>query len=301
MNIFGDKSLLRDLSHKEVLKKNGKKRRRALIVLPGGSAGVTSAGILHALSDFGISASHFDVVVGISCGAFNGAAFTAGVAHRTRGVYEDVCTDLLAAPWFGGPWQALVRLEAHLRKEIDQDVIRHSTTHTYAALSGIYGELRAASDMVVPLLASGAVPWFTTGISIDGKVWFDGGCAHPCPLAEVAMHERVDDVLIIANREVPGEQHWGEAYLFPTLVHTFMFAHSWAMKRSTLGFDAKIARAISLLEKSRKRMRLCALFPRAENAILPFETRPSAVRKAGEYAYDFAMRTLVDHQSEQEI
>lgn len=301
MECFGDTSLLRDLHQPSVLLSTGKKRRRALIVLAGGTAGATSAEVLRALDDTGIKARHFDVIVGVSAGAFNAAAYAAGDSAQVRGVYENVCMHMYAVSLTGGGWRLFDELAHIMRETFNQEAARQNPSELRVVLTDLVGKFhlydaKKPADMVDALLASASVPWFTNGTPLEGKIWVDGACGHPCPLAYIAREFRPHDVLVVGSRARPEHQHWVETWSFPFVVHTFMMWHSWALKTSTVALDQKLDETLALFKSKRRKMRLTGIFPTGESAIFPLEARGFEIAKKGDEAYAYTRKLLDTHR-----
>jgi len=174
--------------------------------------GVVSAGMTAALERLGLTQC-FDLVVGASAGAINGAALIAGVAQHGAATYSGP----LASRSFVNP--------AHLlrgRPVIDVDhvldlaggladtghervIASHIALHCIAVdvesaavvdLSGMRSK-RALWDA---LLASSRMPWAGGApVEVDGRRYLDGGMASPIPVAE-AIAAGATHVLALQTR-----------------------------------------------------------------------------------------------------
>ncbi len=175
--------------------------------------GVVSAAMASALADLG-HADSFDLVVGTSAGALNGAALLSGVAAG--------CTEEYAAGFatrefinparmlFGRPAVDVEYVLDYSSPGLDAD--RHaralaSTTPLYAvatevatakpvALTGMstLPELRSA------LLATSRLPWIGgSPVSFRDRLWLDGGLTEPVPLP-TALAEGATHVLVLLTR-----------------------------------------------------------------------------------------------------
>jgi predicted patatin/cPLA2 family phospholipase len=187
--------------------------RLALVIEGGGMRGVVSAAMTAAIEDLGY-ADCFDLVVGTSAGALNGAAMLAGVAAG--------CTDEYAGGFATRDFVNPVRM-LFGRPAVDVEYVldfnsaaldagRHaralaSTTplHCIAtdvasakpvALTGMstLDELRSA------LLATSRLPWIGgRPVSFRERTWLDGGLTEPVPLP-TALAEGATHVLVLLTR-----------------------------------------------------------------------------------------------------
>src|SRR5450755_3061858 len=162
--------------------------RLALAIEGGGMRGVVSAGMTAAIELLGLTAC-FDLVVGTSAGALNGAGLLAGVADACCNAYHAVFTTRR----FINPYRLLIGRAAidvvftldHADERLD--AARHSRTvasriplHCIAvdvdtALAGDLTDLRSEEDLRCALLASSRMPWIGGGpVEFRGRRWLDG-------------------------------------------------------------------------------------------------------------------------------
>jgi len=187
--------------------------RVALVLEGGGMRGVVSAGMTAALERHGLSGA-FDLVVGSSAGALNGAAFLAGVAAGSAAAYHGS----LATREFVNPARLLLGRPAidvawvlrHSSDGLDAD--RHDRTlaspvplHCLAVdvetaepvdLVG----MRTVEELWGALLASSRMPWVGGGpVEVGGRRYLDGGLAAPIPVA-TALGHGATHVLVLQTR-----------------------------------------------------------------------------------------------------
>jgi len=174
--------------------------------------GVVSAGMTAALERLGLTQC-FDLVVGSSAGAINGAALIAGVAQRGAAAYSGP----LASRSFVNP--------AHLlrgRPVIDVDHVLElagglaETGHERVIASPIalhciavdvesagvvdLSGMRSKRALWDALLASSRMPWAGGApVEVDGRRYLDGGMASPIPVAE-AIAAGATHVLALQTR-----------------------------------------------------------------------------------------------------
>jgi predicted patatin/cPLA2 family phospholipase len=187
--------------------------RVALVIEGGGMRGVVSAGMTAALERLGLTPC-FDLVVGASAGAINGAALLAGVAREGAAMYHGP----LASRSFVNPARVL-----RGRPVIDVGYILRYTSSTLdagrhervlanaAALHcvavsveraqpAVFSAMRTKDELWNALLASSRMPWAGGApVEIDGQRYLDGGLASPIPVTE-AVAAGATHVLALQTR-----------------------------------------------------------------------------------------------------
>jgi len=158
--------------------------------------GVVSSAMADALQARGLTDA-FDLVVGTSAGALNGAAFLAGVARGCTDNYYDA--DLIRR--YIAPRRLLIgRAAVDVAFTLDReneglDGDRHRRTaesaaplHVVAidvetARPEVLSDLTTIEDLKNGLLATSRLPWLG-GPPVDfrGRRWLDGGLADPIPV-----------------------------------------------------------------------------------------------------------------------
>lgn len=160
--------------------------------------GVVSSAMADALQARGLTGA-FDLVVGTSAGALNGAAFLAGVARGCTDNYSYAdAVRRYIAPRRLLIGRAAVDVAYTLESSSDAlDADRHRRTaesqvplHVVAldvatARPEVLGDLTTVEDLKGGLLATSRLPWLD-GPPVDfrGRRWLDGGLATPIPVAE---------------------------------------------------------------------------------------------------------------------
>jgi predicted patatin/cPLA2 family phospholipase len=187
---------------------------RVALVLEGGAMrGVVSAAMTAALERLGLT-TKFDLVVGSSAGALNGAAFLAGVAAGSAAAYHGT----LASREFINPARLLLGRPAldvgwvvHNAHD-GLDAGRHERTlaspaplHCLAVdvdtaepvdLTG----MRTVEELCAALLASSRMPWVGgEPVELAGRRYLDGGLAAPIPVA-TALGAGATHVLVCQTR-----------------------------------------------------------------------------------------------------
>ena len=187
--------------------------RVALVLEGGGMRGVVSAGMTAALERYGLTPC-FDLVVGSSAGAINGAALIAGVAREGAATYSGP----LASRSFVNPARVL-----RGRPVIDVNLIltyasggldagRHervlsSPIALHCVATGVESAgpvdlsgMATVRELWDALLASSRMPWAGGApVEIDGRRYVDGGLAAAVPVAE-AVAAGATHVLALQTR-----------------------------------------------------------------------------------------------------
>ena len=187
--------------------------RVALVVEGGGMRGVVSAGMAAVLERLGLTRC-FDLVVGSSAGAINGAALIAGVARHGAATYSGP----LASRAFVNPARVLrggpvIDVDYALRyTSADLDAARHERVlnnpialHCVAVnvetaqpvdISG----MRSKHELWKALLATSRMPWAGgPPVEIAGRRFIDGGIGSAIPVAE-ALAAGATHVLALQTR-----------------------------------------------------------------------------------------------------
>jgi predicted patatin/cPLA2 family phospholipase len=187
--------------------------RLAVVLEGGGMRGVVSAGMTAALERLGFT-DCFDLVVGSSAGAINGAALLAGVAQGGAAAYHG----MMASRSFVNPWALLrgrpvIDVEHVLESaSAELDVARHERViespiefHSVAvsvrtAAAVTFTGMRSREDLVRALVASSRMPWAGGApVEIGDDRYLDGGLASPIPLHE-ALQAGATHVLALQTR-----------------------------------------------------------------------------------------------------
>jgi predicted patatin/cPLA2 family phospholipase len=184
----------------------------ALVLEGGGMRGVVSAGMVAALERLGMNDA-FDLIVGSSAGAINGAALLSGVAQRAADAY---CGPL-ASRSFVNPLRVLrgkpvIDVNDVLNYVTATDVAGNdrilssaielhciATDVESAAAVDLHG-MRTQDAVWAAILASSRMPWAGgPPVEIAGRRYLDGGLVSPVPVAE-AIAAGATHVLALQTR-----------------------------------------------------------------------------------------------------
>jgi predicted patatin/cPLA2 family phospholipase len=187
--------------------------RVALVLEGGGMRGVVSAAMAGAIERLRLTAA-FDLVVGSSAGAINGAALIAGVAQPCAAAYYGP----FASRSFVNParivlGRPVIDVDYVLRYESESmDAARHERALTSpialhcvavdvdtAAAVDLAG-MRSKRELWDALLASSRMPLAGGApVALDGRRYIDGGLASPIPVGE-ALAAGATHVLALQTR-----------------------------------------------------------------------------------------------------
>jgi predicted patatin/cPLA2 family phospholipase len=187
--------------------------RVALVVEGGGMRGVVSAGMTAALERLRLTEC-FDLVVGASAGAINGAALIAGVAREGAAAYHGP----LASRQFVNPARALrgrpvidvnyvleyasAGLDAgrHERVLASPIALHCVAIGVETAETVTFSGMRSKQELYDAVLASSRMPWAGgPPIEIGGRRYVDGGLGSAIPVAE-ALAAGATHVLALQTR-----------------------------------------------------------------------------------------------------
>jgi predicted patatin/cPLA2 family phospholipase len=187
--------------------------RVALVIEGGGMRGVVSAGMTAALERLGLTAC-FDLVVGASAGAINGAALIAGVAREGAATYHGA----LASRAFVNPARVLrgrpvidvnyvlnyassgLDMARHDRVLASPVALHCVAVSVETARPVVFAGMRTKRELWDALLASSRMPWAGGApVEIRGRRYLDGGLGAPIPVAE-AVAAGATHVLALQTR-----------------------------------------------------------------------------------------------------
>jgi predicted patatin/cPLA2 family phospholipase len=187
--------------------------RVALVIEGGGMRGVVSAGMTAALERLGLTAC-FDLVVGASAGAINGAALIAGVAREGAATYHGP----LASRSFVNPARVLrgrpvidvnyvlnyassgLDMARHDRVVASPVALHCVAVSVETAQPVVFSGMRTKQELWDALLASSRMPWAGGApIQIGPGRYLDGGLGSPIPVAE-ALAAGATHVLALQTR-----------------------------------------------------------------------------------------------------
>jgi predicted patatin/cPLA2 family phospholipase len=188
--------------------------RIALVIEGGGMRGVVSAGMTAAIERLGLT-DRFDLVVGASAGALNGAALLAGVAAAGAASYHQT---LAGSKAFLSPLRLLLGRPAldvrWVLEHADEGLDAHRHERTLASPVPLhcvavdvetasvreFAGMRTREELWDALLASSRMPWVGGApVEVGGRRYLDGGLAAAIPLA-TALDAGATHVLVLQTR-----------------------------------------------------------------------------------------------------
>ncbi len=175
--------------------------------------GVVSAGMTAALERLGLTAC-FDLVVGASAGAINGAALIAGVARDGAAAYHGP----LASRKFVNPARALrgrpvidvkyvleyasagLDADRHERVLASAIALHCVAVSVETAETVTFSGMRSTAELYEVVLASSRMPWAGgPPVEIAGRRYVDGGLGSAVPVTE-ALAAGATHVLVLQTR-----------------------------------------------------------------------------------------------------
>ncbi len=282
-DIVGDHRVVHDLRDTLVIGRNGHPRKRVLFVLGGGQAGIVSAERLRVFADVGITADSFDLIVGISAGAYNSLGFAAQQTGILRDLYFAFCEFPMRTRMY--------ELVSEIERQFDRATFERSTPEVLIGVSDGAGRLSLPSAKSEPnlfglLYAASAIPPFTYGIDPRGNYAYDGAFAHPCPIRKALHKASVEwernseiDIIVLANRPRPSQLPWYDPIAFWWGVNVVLRMWAPDLCPGANMIDAKVDQVIPMFERRRKRLRTCAWFPHPCRYIGPWEWNPFTLKR----------------------
>ena len=196
--------------------------RLGLVVQGGGMRGVYSMGALAALEDAGLHDA-FDIIVGSSAGAINGAYFLAGQAAEAVQLYTEHLSNRnfvnFLRPQKIVDIDYLVDVVLKQHQPLKMDVLRNSPTLLEVVVANaVNGEAEVITnrdtsyDFYEVMRATSALPGlYNKKIHLGSHLYVDGGIVDSIPIARAAQ-DGADQVLAVVTRR-PGYRRVTKGWL----------------------------------------------------------------------------------------
>jgi NTE family protein len=158
--------------------------RLGIVLSGGGSRGLVHAGVLRALTEQGIEPA---CVSGSSSGAIVGALYAAGYSAPEMVEFFDVASPFrfsklaLGKPGFFDTEKVVDDFRRYFPDD-SFSALRRKLFVTATDLVRARSEVFAAGPLVRPVIASSSVPLVFTPITIDGRLFADGGILDNFPV-----------------------------------------------------------------------------------------------------------------------
>jgi predicted patatin/cPLA2 family phospholipase len=272
--------------------------------------GIVSAAMTAHLDRAGFTGC-FDLVVGSSAGALNGAALLAGVID---GCVESYAT-MLRARAFINPWRLLIgRRLLDVGWAVDQesdalDPDRHRRTvesaielHCVAvdvrdARAVDFTGMATTAELRAALLASSCLPWVGgPPVVIGGRGYLDGGLAEPIPVG-IAAAAGATHALVLQTRSA-GEARKRPFAPFDAMVRRFLRRENPALVGLYTSLNARQARTVSWLARETTAPSdsappwVAAVRPASGAPVDRFERDPDVLRRAAAAAREEMARVV---------
>lgn len=178
--------------------------RRALILCGGGARGALEVGFYQAITKLGLS---FDLIVGSSVGALNGALIAAGLSPaELAALWRSIRRrDLIAWSWRAllsgaGGFYSFEPLRRLLEKTLPVrrfEELKHPLVIATTNLqTGRVHYWEGHGDLLEPVIASMSLPGVFPPVWIGGEPHVDGGVASNFPF-EPAFHRDIFEMLLV--------------------------------------------------------------------------------------------------------
>lgn len=187
------------------------RQRRALILCGGGARGAMEVGFYQAITELGLS---FDLVVGSSVGALNGALIAAGFSPaelaglwrgiRRRGLIAWSGRALLSGGFYSfDPLRRLLEKTLPVRRfeELERPLVITTTN-----LRTGHVHYWDRGDLLAPLIASMSLPGAFPPVWIGGEPHVDGGVASNVPF-EPAFDRGITEMMLVLCTCCPPAAH----------------------------------------------------------------------------------------------
>jgi predicted patatin/cPLA2 family phospholipase len=188
-----------------------KEFRTVLLILSGANCGAYGAGSGMALHELGLE-NVFDLVVGVSTGAWIGAYFLAGAMQMRLGasIYYENFSGSRFVSYRRGKFifnkEAIVSATRNGRKTLNIEAVQSNRSEFFVGVttqdgSGIFIDAKTAiPDMWAALDASSASPLaYHRPVTVDHSYYWDGGIAFPFPIRQVCDQFLPTDILVLPN------------------------------------------------------------------------------------------------------
>ncbi len=176
-------------------------RRILILVGGGGTAGIFSAGALHALSELKLS-NAFDIALGVSSGAVNLGFFLGRKTDVLKKLYTEKFANAISLIRFWNPYDLQSIRETIYDNLPVREINKSRTCFNVGATSVKDGRavLLNAKSEVAAIIASSSPPLSSgSSITIGGNDYFDGEIASPL-IFDGLMNMAPTHVLAILNR-----------------------------------------------------------------------------------------------------
>jgi predicted patatin/cPLA2 family phospholipase len=231
--------------------------KAALVVQGGGMRGVYSMGALAAIEDAGLRHA-FDVVIGSSAGAINGAYLLAGQAHEAVRVYIDLLSNRsfvnFARFWKVVDIDYLVDRALKVEMPIDLEELRNSPTLLEVVLTdaetgqpAIVTNRDTDLDFYEVIRATAALPALYNGrVQLRDRTYVDGGVVDAVPVVR-AVDTGADRVLAVLTRS-PDFRRVEKGLAFRLIARSLARGQSHAVKSLLGRADSRFNAAMDLLQ-----------------------------------------------------
>ncbi len=279
-------------------------KRLALVSQGGGLRGVYSMGAMAALEDAGLR-NAFDVIVGSSAGAINGAYFLSGLAHEAVDIY----VEQLSNRHFADPLRLhkivdidyLVDVAFKQKLPLNLELLTKAPTLLEVIVTNAKtgkAEIvtnRDHHDFYEVLRATAALPsLYNRKIWLGGQQYVDGGVVNDFPVLR-AMEQGADAVLAIPTQR-PGYRRHTKSSTYRTAARLLARGQQSHAVVSRIGVEDELFnRTMAMLEgkAGADEFRGCLIWPSDSSKLVSRETRDKdKLRRCADMGYGDMERLL---------
>jgi len=188
----------------------------------GGARGLTHVGVLMALDELGVKPTH---ISGTSAGALVGGMYASGIAPSEilRIVQAKKFLTTRSFNFRDNGFFSLSPLKEMLEKNMPIQIFEELPIRFFATATNIEDGIAKtfhSGDMIMPMIASSAVPVLFAPILMEGKPWLDGGVINNFPIEPV----QDCDIVIGSNVSTWPEAHknWSRVSIIQRCFHLTM-------------------------------------------------------------------------------
>ncbi|MCL2749527.1 MAG: patatin-like phospholipase family protein [Coriobacteriia bacterium] len=277
--------------------------RTAIAVQGGGMRGVYSMGALAHLEKSGLR-NAFDLVVGASAGAINGAYLLAGQAHQAVKVY----IDYLSGCSFINPLRVyrivdidyMVDIALKQFNPLDIKALQESSSLLQVVLTDSEtGEARIVSnrdedvDFYEAIRATAAMPaLYNKKVLVGGHLCIDGGIAEPIPVCR-AIDWGANFTVAVASH-VKGYRHPPMSKIHKVSQRLALCSSTDIIKNMMETIDARYSETMELLEDTPSINNLYGVWPSDEKSLAGRTTRDKKLLKKCALLGESDMQKMLD-------
>ncbi len=267
----------------------------ASVVFEGGSLrGIFSAGVMDALLDNNI---HFDYVIGVSAGISYGISYVSKQRGRNIDIIRAYRSDyryfskrnlLRCGSFFD--WDFLYDEIPNKLNILDRDAIYNYKGVVTAVVTdaqtgqAVYVDAKHMDKKGTLLRASAAIPFYSSAVSMGGKLYYDGGLSDSIPIKK-SLDDGNTKHLIVMTQPKGYQKKQGKS----TKMGAFLFRRKYPELSKTLLQRAKMYNdTLDFIESLEANATTNLVVLRPSYALNSFESDIETLEKTYQHGYDIA-------------